>query len=893
LAKWRQVFSRLFKPAVEREVDEELAFHLEMRMRELIARGHSPEAAREAALRRFGDVAQARAVCRQLGKERDRIMQRRDYLSELRQDVIYGARQLWKNPGFAAIAIFTLALGLGGTTAIFSIVHAVVLQPLPFKDPDRLVMTAEVFRGDASMADVSPGNFIAWQTRNRVFSQMAAAEFAGFNLADPGQVPERISGARVTADYFTLLGVTPQIGRTFTADDAQEGRDGVAILSDRLWRRSLGARADIAGRELRLNGRAHTVIGVMPPSFDFESDGDEVWVPFVVTPALAANFDYHYLGAYGRLKPGVTLAQARDEMKRLGEQLRLEQPNHNVDRTATANPLMETYVSRHRARLFVLLGAVGFVLLIACGNIANLLLARGAMRTSELAIRTALGASRGRVLRQLLTEGLLLAFCGTTLGLAIAAVIIRLFIGLSPERLPRLESAGLNATVVIFAFVLTAVSCVLFALVPAFRASRQSGSESLRLGRSGGLAMHRDRVRTALIVVEVALVVPLLVGAALLVRTAISLQHVDLGFRPSNVISGRVTLPRADYPDAGRMAAAYARIVDDVRTLPGVQSASLVSQAPLGGGGNSNGLIPEGRPLVVASTILSRFRLVTPEYFKTMGIPLKRGRLFGPEDRRDTTRAMIVSESLAAQAWPGQDPIGRRVACCEAAPDGSPLWKTIVGVVQDVRWSGVMAGAASPEFYLPVEQAPEAAWTWLAGTLYITARVQGEPQQIVQAMRQRIAAVDPNVPLFNVQTMDERVAASTAGTRFNTALLMALGLIGMTLAAVGIYGVIAFFVGHRTQEIGVRLALGATPGDVLALVIRQALRPVIAGVVLGVVAALATSRLMASQLFGVTARDPMALAIGVAALIGVGLLAAIVPARRASRIDPTRALNRH
>ncbi len=889
----RLLRSWLWKPTVREEVEGELAFHREMRLREYLAQGLTPEQAQAAVDARFGDAANAREVCEQLGRERDRTMLRHQYVAELRQDVGFGLRQLWKNPGFACIATLTLALGIGATAAIFSVVNAVVLRPLPLPEPHRLVYLFETWR-TIPRSNVSPGNFTEWSRRSDVFAGVTAIQWGSYNVTD-GETPERVVGASVAGPYFEVLGVDSTLGRVFGEAEQEPGRDDVVVLSHRLWTRLFDSDPEVVGREVRLSGRARTVLGVMPPSFELTADGEELWVPAAFTVEQIANFDNHHLTVLARLKPGATLEQARAQLVSIAAQLVVEQPVFNDGRGVTADPMMAVFVGdTQRQRLFVLLGAVGLVLLIACGNVANLLLARGTARSTELAVRTAVGAGRGRLVRQLLTESTLLASMGAAAGLVFARLALAAFVQASPPGLPRLDQARLDATTFVVAAGLALVSTLLFGLAPAWRGARAAVVDHLRAGRSGGLGASRDHVRTALVVVQVALTLVLLVGSGLLIRTALALDAVDPGFDPKGVASARIALPRDEYLDAARVESTLERMVDEARSLAGATSAAVVSQAPLGSGGTSNGLVPEGRPMEPASAINSRLRLVSPGYFETMRVRIVDGRGFTDTDRHGSQKVMIVSEELAREAWPNESAVGKRIACCEPGPDGAPVFKTVVGVAADVRSSGP-AVAPGPEFYLPIAQAPStpqgSAWDWIQRTVYVVARTSGDPVTLVAGLRQALQRIDPNLPLFDVRTMEERLAASTATSRFNTLLLTTLGLMGLVLSAIGIYGVIAYFVSQRTPEMALRLALGASPRDVIRLVIGQALKPVAIGLVVGLVGALAATRLLQAQLYGVGPYDPATLVVVCAGFVFVAVLASWAPAWRAARVEPTTALN--
>ena len=887
----RSLRSAFWRGRVEDEVDSELDFHVEMRARELVDEGMKPAQAREAAIRRFGDIDKVNAACRDIGRRRYRDMRRTEYLSELKQDVTFAFRHLLKNPGFTTVAVLTLGLGIGATTAIFSAVQAVVLRPLPVPHPERIFAIYETWKG--RNGNVSGGNFTDALAANTMFSDMTAVQYSSFNLSDTAGA-ERIIGARATASFWKVFAVAPAVGRTFRADEDQPGREDVVVLSNRLWRERFGADPSVVGRQARLNGRPYEVIGVMPASFDFTEDSEQLWVPVAFTPERKAMHDEHFLTVYGRLKDGVAEDQALAELGRTGQALEKNFPRDNAGRGLTMTPIMTDLIGAYRQRLFVLLGAVGFVLLIACGNIANLLLARGAARGSELAVRTALGAGRGRIVRQLLTESVVLSLLSAAAGLALAFWGIRALVAAAPPGIPRLEQTSLDPQILAFTLITSIACAFVFGLAPALRAGRVDVVTMLKEGgRSAAMGGVRDHLRTALIAGELALALMLLVGAGLLIRSAIALQHVDPGFDYRGVFSGRVSLPAAEYGDAVRIHTTFERLIEEAGKVPGVTAVAITSQVPMGPGGNSNGLIPEGRPLDIRSAIDSRLRIVSPGYFDAMGIAIVKGRPLTSEDRRGNVKVMVISETLAAAAFPGQDPIGRRIACCEAGSDGkSPDYKVVVGVAGDVRTRG-LGEAPLPEFYLPMWQIPPDAWEWIQRGVYLVARTPLDPASLANPLRGVVARVAADVPLFNVRTMEERLQLSLGNARFNTLLLSILGAIGVVLAAVGIYGVIAYFVSRRTQEIGVRMALGATKRDVVRLIVRQAAVPISIGLLLGVGASLAATRVLTAQLFGVTASDPLTFLTVAIGLGLIGLLASVVPARRAAGVDPTRALHTH
>jgi predicted permease len=860
-----------------------------MRVREYVARGMAPDEARRAAFGRFGNVQRVNATCRAIGRQRDRDMRRTEYLSELTQDVSFACRQLLKQPGFTAVAVLTLALGIGATAAIFSAVHAVVLEPLPFPEADRILAIYEEF--SSGRGNVSAGNYVDGVERARTFSAVTAIQYSSFNLEGSGE-PERIIGARATAGFFDVFNLPPVRGRVFTKEEDRPGREQVVVLSHRLWTRRFAADPAIVGRQLRLNNRAYEVIGIMPAAFDFTSQSEELWVPIAFTPERRAMHDEHYLQIYGRLVPGASGEQAVAELNRNAERIRADFPRDASDLTFAAVTALEELVGDYHRRMYTLLGAVGFVLLIACGNIANLLLARSAARSGELAIRAALGAGRGRIVRQLLTESLVLAIVSAAAGLGLATLSIPVLIAAAPEGVPRLDRAAIDPVVLVFTLA-TALSCaLLFGLAPAWRAARSDVHTILKEGgRGAGMGGVRDRLRTALIVAELAIALMLLVGAGLLIRSSLALQRVDLGFDPSGVMSVRLSLPADEFGEPARVVHALERIALEAAAIPGASAAGITSQVPMGGGGNGNGLIPEGRPIEPRSAISSRLRMVTPGYIEAMRIPLLQGRTVTDADRRGGRKVMVISRALAIAAFPGEDPIGKRIACCEPGPDGkAPDYKVVVGVVEDVRSRGP-GEAPSPEFYLPVQQAPAEAWDWIQRTIYVVVRTTMEPEAMTNALRRTVGQAAPGVPLFNLRTMEQRLSDSLATPRFNTLLLTILGAIGLVLAAVGIYGVIAYFVARRTTEIGVRMALGATRRDVVALVLGQVAWPVGLGIGAGVAIAAVAARALSSQLFGVTAADPVTFGAVAVTLGAVALAASLIPAGRAASVDPTRALH--
>jgi len=887
---WRR-YRRLVGPDVRADVDDELRSPLAMRTQELIDGGLTPEAARAEALRAFGDLHAVADECTTLGDAHERVRDRRAWLGELRQDVAYAVRQLARTPAFTVIAVLTLALGIGATTAIFSAVRSVVLRPFPFAHPARVMMVSELWTGNDG--SVSDGNFVDWRARQTTFDALAAEQFAEFTLADRSTA-DRLSAGKVTKDFFAVFGVPAALGRTFRPEEDEPGNDAVVVLSDALWRTRFGADARVIGRDVRLDGRPYTVVGVMPPTFDPTTSGERLWVPQAFTPERRANHDQHHNLVVGRLKPGVAASRAQAELTVVQRELDARYPNANFDGTVGVRPFDEAVVGDYRERLFVTLGAVALVLLIACGNVANLLLARGAARAKELAVRAALGARRGRLVRQLLTESILLGLTGALVGLGLAYAGIQALVASAPAGIPRLGETRVDLAVLAFAAATALASAVVFGLAPSIRASKQDVQGTLREGGRGA-GLVKDRVRQALVVAEVALACTLLAGTGLLVRSAIHLQAVQPGFDPTGVLTARVTLPEVEYRDPARARQAFHALTERLATLRGVQ-ASLGSTAPLVGGDFTNGIVAEGRQAAgIVQPVQAASRFVVPGFLATLRIPLVRGRDFAPADVDGAERVAIVSETLARRVWPNQDPIGKRLGCCDGTTD-DPRWKTVIGVVGDVHADGPAADV-QPELYLPLDQMPTPAWDWTRRTMTVVARVDGAEDdahvaRVAAAIRAAVRGVDPAIPVYRIRPMRELVRGSTAEARFNTLLLGLLGGAGLVLAMVGIYGVVGYFVAQRTTEIGVRMALGASPGDVLRLLALQGARPILLGVGVGVALALAAMRLLRSAVVGVSLRDPASLATAAAVLCVAGLVATLLPARRATRGDPARTIMR-
>ena len=881
----RQLRSLLFKASVSDEVDAEFAFHVEMRTREYIARGLDPELARAKAVGRFGDIQRVNHTCRRIGEGRERDMRRAEWFHELAQDARYALRQLARMPGFTTVAALTLAIGIGATTAIFSIVHAVVLRPLPFTDPDRLVRVYSNRRG--ADGSTSAANFNAWRERAKSFTHLVPVEYRNFTLITTDRPPEQVTGARVSADFFPALGVAMRLGRGFSKDEDQPGRANVAVLNERFWQSRFNGDSTIIGRTVRLNALEHVIIGVAPASSDVMSADANIWVPIAFTAEERADSRKGYLDVFARLAPGISMAQAQSEMSAIAKRLEteLEENRENGVRLAS---LTETFVGSYKSRLFILLGAVGFVLLIACVNVANLLLARGAARGKEIAIRAALGAGRGRVLRQLFTESIVLGGVGGIIGLGLAFWSVRLLKAAAPSEVPRLDQAGLDLPTLAFALGATLVSSIVFGVVPALRTARPDLQGSLREGGRGSGAVARDRVRHLLVAAEVSLSLMLLVGAGLLIRSGILLQRVQPGFDSSRVFTAWLALPPAQYESVESVRLAYDRIMAELRSVPGVQSAAGVTVLPVTGLSAQASFVPEGRADDPANAISFNFRIATPGVFRTLGIPIKQGRDFDDRDVPNAPCVIIVNETAARKAWPNEPAIGKRLPGTRG-PDGKRIMCSVVGIVGDTHDDGLRE-AVRPQLYFAAAQAPAPLWYAMQRSMFVIARTTGEPGTMTKQLQAAVGRVDPTLPLFNIRSMEERISASLATGQFNTRLLTMLGAIGLVLAAVGIYGVVAYFVTQRTGEIGLRMALGATPGRVLRLVVGQGMRPVVLGIVVGAALAAAGSRLLSSLVFGIGTTDPVTFALVPLVLGAVALAASVIPARRATRVEPTKAL---
>ena len=801
-------------------------------------------------------------------------------MNNLIQDIRYSLRGLLRQPGFTVVAVLSLALGIGANTAIFSLVNAVLLKPLNFADPERLAVVWEADPSrDVSDDDVAVGNFVDWKTQNNVFDEMAAVGFRSFNITGDGE-PEKVVANGATHNFFPLLGVSPALGRNFFEDEDRAGGPRVMILSYGLWQRRYGGDKDILGKDIILNGDKHTVVGVMPANFRFLHNLIALWVPAAFDPKELTLRDNQNLTVIGRLKPGVTFQQAQADLGTITQRIAKDNPD-DMTPTTTANvvPIGEEVAGQSRRPLLMLMVAVGLVLLIACANTANLLLSRASSRRKEIAVRSAVGATRRRIVRQLLTESLMLSFLAGGLGLIIAAFSFEFLKLLIPPGLVagelKLELRALG-----FALLVSVLTGIVFGLVPALQASRVDLNEVLKSGGRTGLTSAGGRLRGALVITEVALALVLLVGAGLLIQTLSNLRGQYSILQPEKLLTARTVL-QGKYQEPAKRWAFYDDVLARIRNLPGVASAGYTTSVPLQWPGGSNGFIIDGPPPPPNIAANALHRQVSPGYFETIGIPLREGRYIDNRDDENGQKVMLVNETMAAKYWPQESAVGKRVKFDEDGP-----WITIAGVVADVRQMG-MDQPVKQEMYLPFKQM-YGFHAFKPRDLVI--RTDGDPQQLVAAMRREIHAVDPNQPVSNIATLEETFVQGTQRRSVGMTLLAAFAGLSLLLAVIGIYAVLAFFVTQHRPEIGVRVALGAQKRDILGLIFKKGMRLALAGVVIGIAGAVAITRLMASLLFGVKPVDVMTFAAVSICVIAVALLACYIPARRATKVDPLIAL---
>ena len=854
---------------VEAELNEELRYHLERQIEVNTAAGMSVEEARYAALRAMHGLDQRKEECRDMRRVR--------LIEDLWQDFRFSLRSLLKRPGFTAIALLALALGIGANTAIFSLVNAVILQPLPYRDPDRLISVYGT-RNRSTQGSVGPTDFLDYRSQNKTFEQFAASGsmMLPMNLTGSGE-PERLNASIITGNYFDTLRVRPALGRGFSLENEKTGQDHVTVLSHAFWQTRFGGDPNIVNKTINLDGKAYEVLGVMPAEVVLPQPA-QLWVPinFDADPEMKMR-NARFLRGIGRLKEGVTLDQAQTDTDLIAAQLEQQYPDSNTGWSLRLIPLREILVGGSRTMLFILFGAVGFVLLIACANVANLLLVRAAARQKEIAMRTALGASRLRIIRQMITESLLLAIFGGALGALLAVAGVKLLVSLGEDNIPRTANVKIDATVLAFTLLISLATGLLFGLAPAIRTMKENLVDALKDGiRGGSEATVKNRTRSLLVVFESAIAVMLLIAAGLLIRSLVALQNVDPGFDPNNVLTLRVDLPRQKYNTPEKASNFFEQLETRVAGLPGVEAVGLITDLPLSGEARDMPYRVEGRP-ATSDIAFVDFRRVNKNYFSAMRIPLRRGRNFTEQEVRQSDKAIVVSQAFVDSVFPNEEALGKRLIIWSGIRN-EPY--EIIGIVGDTRYQSLQ-GEPSATMYVPTREL-------LFVNLVI--RTQGDPLSLVGGVRKEVNALDPDQPIASIRPMTEWVAMSAAGARYRTTLLGLFALLAMILAATGIYGVMSYSVAQRTQEIGVRMALGARPLDVLKLVVRQGMMLVLIGVIVGLAGALALTRVMSSLLFGVTERDPITFVAVAALLIVVAFISCFVPAHRATRIDPLIAL---
>ncbi len=868
---WNRLLAtlRVRRTATDRDLDDELRDHVECRVEELRGEGLSAAEARRRALVELGGAQQI--------KEEVRSMRTGIWLEALAQDVRFAARQLRTHPGFTIVAIVTLALGIGASTAIFSVVNAVVLRPLPYPDADELVVVHQTALARAAEPiPFSPPNYVDFRDQARSFAHFGGAFWSAATLT--GGEPERLEAAYVHASFLSALGMSPQIGRLLEKADEAHGAARVALLSYGLWQRRFGADPAVLGHILMLDDKPHTVVGVLPRGVDYPLQAD-VWMPLRFAPSEMQERFSFYVRVVARLAPGVSLEQAQSELDTIAQRLAQQRPDTNKGFGARLVSLHDHVVGDVRATLLYLLGAVGFVWLIACANVANLMLSRAAAREREMAVRTALGAGRARLAAQLLTESILLALAGGAAGLLLGRWCVAALIALRPQHLPRLDEVRLDPYVFGFAAGMSLLAGILFGLIPAMRAGRADWGLSLKVGAQTSVVRHA-RTRGALVVAQLSLSLVLLAGAGLMLRTLWALLSTPAGFDARDVLVADLLLP-VKYNEQVRRVAFMEAVLGRLAALPGAQSAAAVNILPLSGRQATQRFRIEGRPEAASQgdPPAANYRVVSADYLRLMRIPLRRGQGIDARDSAAAPAVVLINEAMARRYWPGENPLGRRITILRR---GEPAFREIVGIVGDIRHAGLHL-EAQPEMYVAIGQ-PLLAYVSLA------VRTTGDPAKLASALREAVWAVDPDQPVSRVRTMDEVVAASIGETRFYSLLLGIFAALALGLAAVGIYGVMSYAVAARTREIGIRLALGAQRGTVFRLVLARGARLVAMGLVIGLTGALAATRGIEKLLYGVQATDALTFAAVAAVLALVALVACWLPARRATRVDPAITL---
>jgi putative ABC transport system permease protein len=866
---------------IAHDVDDELAFHLELKTRELIDAGHTPEAAQHLARAQFGDLEYTRRYLRGVDGGTESHARRVTLLEEIWQDTKYALRQLRHSPAYTAIAVLTLALGIGANTAIFSVVHGVLLRSLPYTDPPRLMRLYSLSNG-RRMA-ISPPDFLDWREGSRSFAGMAAWFESNTNLTGVGD-PVRLTQVRVSANFFDVLGVRAQLGRTFVTGEDRREAPRVTLLSDRLWRTRFGSDPGIVGKKITLDGHPTEIVGVARREMQYPEDID-LWLTtrFDTGDVAASSRGARWIRVIGRLAPGMTVDAAQRDVAAIARRLEQQDPRHNTGYGATVVPLMDSLVAPIRRPLLVLLGAVGFVLLIACANVAGLALGRTAARETELAVRTALGAGRGRLVRQLLTESLCLTLMGAAAGLLLARYGVRALVALAPSDIPRLGDVRLDGTVLAFTLIVAVVTGTLFGLVPALYGSTRDLSLRLKDGTRGSQGRAGSgRARSVLVVSELAMAIMLLIGASLLLRSFATIRDVDPGFRTARVSTFTMDLSPVKYPDFERQRVFAEQLLARMQRILGVATAGLTFGLPLTGSNFNLSFTVSGRPAQSpADEPAAQTRIATPDYFATMGIPLVRGRVFTERDRKGAPQVALISREVARRFFAGEDPIGQHLQA-SWRHDGVPFGGEIIGIVGDVK-QFALGRDAPAHIYVPVDQ-------WPMDELTVVMRSTGDAASTLRAAEAAVRELDPDLPVYDAQTLDKVVSESLGQPRFYTVLLGAFAGVALLLAAVGVYGVISYGVQRRTREIGIRLALGASSGRIVQMVVGQGLMMAVGGIAIGIAGAFALTRVLRSLLFGISATDPVTFVLVPVILAAVALIASYLPARRAARVDPIQAV---
>lgn len=878
---WRR-YARLFGADARADTEDELSFHYEMRVRDYLKRGLDEASARAAARERLGDLSTVREECGARGERYVRADRRREWLSGLRQDLKYGARVLGRSPVFALVAVLTLALGIGATTAIFSVVHRVLLTPLSYGEPDRLVNVWEHSPQGNDHNVVSAGNYVDWSQRTQSFEVMGAQQgMYGMALSGAGE-PSQVTVNSLTPSTMRVLGAPPLVGRTLAAED-ERGRGDVVVLSHAFWQQRFGGARTVIGQRMILDGLAYTIIGVMPRSFAFPSDAVQLWLPLRANELDATERRSHNYRVAAKLKPAVTIAQAQAELSALARVLAREHPQFMTGWDVNVVGLHQDLTAAVRPLLFVLLGTVAVVLLIACGNLANLLLARAVARTGEFALRSALGAGRARIARQLMTESLVIGLSGGVLGVLLAASTLRMLLAAAPDNIPLLQQVSLNWSVLAFAAAVTLFSILVFGLMPALRLARSDLQATLREGRGTGI--QHARLRGALLVAEVTLSVVLLVGAGLLVRSFVALQRIDLGYQANNLLVMTIDLPRARYSDTPQQIDFYERLVTRLATVAQVVAVAGTSLPPGGGQAMTFSFGIQGRQAANPSgrEEPEELHAITPDYFRTLGVPLLRGRAFTASDRADAPPVVIINQALAKKHWPNQDAVGQRIAF---RPGEAP-WLEIAGVVGNTRMASPDADPV-PALYLPHAQK---TWPWLSWLSIIARIAPGvTPTDLQPRLQAALWELDAQLPIQAFGTVDERYGATLARRSFAMTMVLTFALVALALSIVGLYGLMAYTVAQQRREFGIRLALGARSTDIVRSVMRRSLGLTTFGLALGLAASLGTTRFLSTLLYDVAPNDPLTLALITAVVLLTAGLASWLPAYRAVRSDPLAAL---